>query len=66
MTWIEDAMEKNELKVTNNNNCPICNPEHRTDVDTKVNACEQHKWTSRSWLQGQYPELFARWESKQG
>jgi hypothetical protein len=50
MGWIKEALRRGELKITENNNCPFCNPEHRADVPTNVNACEPHKWVSKKWL----------------
>lgn len=52
MGWIEEALLQGQLKITENNNCPFCNPERRTDVPTKVNACKVHKWVSKNWYTG--------------
>ena len=54
MGWIKEALRRDELKITENNNCPFCNPEYRTDVPTKVNACELHKWVGKKWFEGRF------------
>lgn len=54
MGWIKRAIRKGELKITKNNNCPLCNPEHSTDVPTNVNACENHKWVSEKWFKERF------------
>lgn len=51
-SWIEEARRRGKLKITDNHNCPFCNPEHETCVPTKVNACEKHQWVSRKWYEG--------------
>ena len=55
-SWIKEAVHRGELKITDNNNCPFHNPEHRTDVLTYVNACELHKWVSKKWFEGRFGE----------
>ena len=52
--WIEEALHRGELKITENNNCPFCNPERRTDIPTNVNACALHKWVSKKWFEGRF------------
>ena len=54
MGWIEEALSEGELKITENYNCPFHNPEHGTDVETKINACEEHRWVSKSWYEGRF------------
>jgi hypothetical protein len=54
MGWIKEALRRGELNITENNNCPFCNPEHRTDVPTNVNACKLHKWVSKKWFEEKF------------
>ena len=54
MGWIKEALHRGELKITENNNCPFCNPEHRTDVSTCINACQHHKWVSKKWFEERF------------
>lgn len=54
MGWIKEALRRGELKITENNNCPYCNPERRTDVPTNVNACRLHKWVSKKWFEARF------------
>jgi hypothetical protein len=49
--WIKAALLKGELRITENNNCPFHNPEHRIDIETMLNACEKHKWASKIWYE---------------
>jgi len=49
--WVKEALLRGELKITENNDCPFHNPEHRTDVETILNACEKHKWVSKTWYE---------------
>ncbi|MQY69184.1 MAG: hypothetical protein GH150_07405 [Hadesarchaea archaeon] len=48
------ASQQGELKITENNNCPFCNPKRRIDVETKLNACEKHKWVSKAWYENRF------------
>ncbi|MFH0897546.1 MAG: hypothetical protein V1850_05825 [Candidatus Bathyarchaeota archaeon] len=57
MGWVKEAralLLRGELRITENNNCPFCNPEHRTDVKTKLNACKEHKWVSKTWYENRF------------
>jgi hypothetical protein len=54
MGWIREALFKDELKITENRNCPFHNPEHKTNVKTKINACEEHKWVYKAWYEGKF------------
>lgn len=56
MSWIKEALRRGELKITENNNCPFHNPQHRTFIPTKVNACALHKWVSKKWFEGRFRE----------
>jgi len=47
--WIKETLNKGELRLTEHRNCPFCNPDRRTDVDTKLLACEEHKWVNKDW-----------------
>lgn len=47
MGWTKEALLMGELKITENNNCPFCNPKRRTDVKTKLNAFKEHKWVNK-------------------
>lgn len=51
-SWINEARKRGELKITTDFNCPFCNPEHRLDVPTKINACKRHKWANKNWFEG--------------
>jgi hypothetical protein len=51
--WVEEARKQHKLRITENNNCPFCNPEHRLDVPTNINACEKHFWASKRWFEGE-------------
>jgi hypothetical protein len=51
--WIINALRKGELKITENMNCPIHNPEHKVTTPTVLNACEEHKWASKEWLENE-------------
>jgi len=54
MGWIKEALLKDELKITENRNCPFHNPEHKTNVETKINACEEHKWVYKTWYENTF------------
>jgi len=54
MGWIKAALLKGELKITENRNCPFCNPEHRTNVKTKINAHKEHKWVNKTWYENTF------------
>jgi ribosomal protein L37AE/L43A len=54
MGWVKEALLKGELKITENGNCPFCNPEHKTNVETKINACEEHKWVYKTWYENTF------------
>jgi hypothetical protein len=56
MGWIKEALRRGELKITENNNCPFCNPQHGRDIPTNVNACALHKWVSKEWFEGRFKE----------
>ena len=55
--WVIEAFRKGELRITENRNCPFCNPEHKANVPTVLNAHEEHKWVSKEWFE---PWLEAR------
>jgi len=59
MGWIEEALLKGELKITENRNCPFHNPEHKTNVKTKILACEEHKWVYKTWYEGTFKKTKA-------
>lgn len=52
--WIRKALNQGKLRITDNYNCPFCNPQHRTDIDTNLNACKEHKWVSRKWYENRF------------
>jgi len=52
MGWLIRALEKGVMRVSNNRNCPYCNPSHRLDVPTTLNACKIHLWANKEWIQG--------------
>jgi hypothetical protein len=54
MDWIKETLRQGELKITKNNNCPFCNPKHGSDVKTKLNACKEHRWVSRTWYENRF------------
>jgi hypothetical protein len=54
MGWIKKALLKDELKITENRNCPFHNPEHKTTVKTKILACKEHKWVYKAWYEGTF------------
>jgi len=56
MGWIKEAIGRGLLKITESNNCPFCNPEHRIDKPTSVNACASHRWVSKKWFEGRFRE----------
>jgi len=44
--WIDEAIRQDELKITNDEVCPFCEPEKRF-----INACRAHKWVSMKWYE---------------
>lgn len=52
MGWLIEALEQGILRVSRIMNCPYHNPENRADVPTKLNACKNHLWASKEWLEG--------------
>jgi len=50
--WVQRAKAQGRLRVTENSNCPYCNPMHQTDIPTQLNACEKHLWVSKKWFDG--------------
>ena len=54
MGWIKEVLLKGGLKITENHNCPFCNPSGRTDVKTKLNACKKHRWVNRTWDENRF------------
>jgi ribosomal protein L37AE/L43A len=56
MPWVKEALLRGELKITDDKNCPFCNPEHKTDIGTKINACEEHKWVNKVWYESRFKE----------
>jgi hypothetical protein len=53
-SWVKEAKEKGTLKITENLNCPYCNPTHSKDVPTKINACEEHLWVNKKWYEEKF------------
>jgi len=51
-SWIRDALDRNELRITEHRNCPFCNPQRRLNTPTKLNACKRHKWVYKQWFDG--------------
>jgi hypothetical protein len=51
MGWMKEALHRGELKITENNHCPICNPTMASNKVTKLNACERHRWVSKKWFE---------------
>jgi hypothetical protein len=51
--WIIKARQQGTLRITDNNNCPFHNPNHRLDIPTQINACEKHLWASKIWFDGE-------------
>jgi hypothetical protein len=54
MSWIKEASLKHDLRISENRNCPFCNPKHRTDVPTKLWAHKEHKWTNKTWYENRF------------
>lgn len=50
MDWPMKAFKDGTLKITRHMNCPFCNPERRSDVPTKLNACKDHLWVNEYWF----------------
>ena len=51
MGWIEDAWHRGELRITENNYCPSCNPTMASNKPTALNACQKHQWVSKKWFE---------------
>jgi hypothetical protein len=67
--WVEKALHRGELKITDNRICPFCNPELESDGAAKINVCECHKWANREWFRNRFPseyEVIAKDIEKQG
>jgi len=45
------ALEEGKMRISNNRNCPYCNPSRRLDVSTTLHACKIHLWANKEWLQ---------------
>jgi len=54
MDWPMKAFQNGTLQITHDRNCPIHNPEGRSDVPTKINACKDHLWVNEYWFRGKY------------
>ena len=53
-SWIKQAQKQGVLRITENLNCPYCNPSHKDDVLTNVNACEEHLWVNKKWFEEKF------------
>jgi len=56
MGWIEEAVRRGELKITENKSCPFCNLkcEINSFMKPKFNACSYHKWVSKKWYENKF------------
>jgi hypothetical protein len=54
MGWVKEALLRGELKITEHNNCPFCNPKRKIDVETKLNACERHRRVNKAWYENRF------------
>lgn len=50
--WVQQAKAQGTLRITKTRNCPYCNPMHRKDAPTQINACEKHLWVNKKWFEG--------------
>jgi hypothetical protein len=52
--WIKEAKKEGKLRITDNMQCPYCNPTNRADVPTKLNACGEHLWVNMQWFTSRF------------
>ncbi len=54
MGWVKEALDRGELKITENKHCPICNSTMASNKATMLSACKRHRWVNKKWFEAKF------------